>query len=168
MPLEINLNGIADDLLTEKDWTYGNRSSSASKKRRAYLYAKGISLWVRAAVGATRDQRSGEINLRKVADFLNQYQPEGVPITSFEGSKFVSMTISRLLYETEPRNTAWVEFEFEREVARLGDRLTPEGRKRLEAQRDEMIREGVELGRMMRMDDQPVRKPEHPFNLGLA
>jgi hypothetical protein len=113
----------------------------------------------------TRNPQTGEISPRKVADFLNEFQPEGYPIKTFDGGDFHPNTVSRLLYETESRNTAWVEFEFEREVARLGDKLTTKGRAGLESKRDEMIREGVELARFMRMDDQPVRKPDRrsPF-----
>ena len=154
------LISLSDDLLSEADWTYGNRSSGAAKRRRAYLFAQGIAKWVRVAVHNTRNKQTGEISPRKVADFLNDFQPEGIPIRSFEGGDFHPNTISRLLYETESRNTAWVEFEFEREVARLGDKLTPKGRADLEATRDALIREGVELGRMMRMDDQPVTRPD--------
>lgn len=166
MTAKIDLSHLmehSNDLLTEKDWTHGNRSSGAVKRRRAYLYAEGIAKWVRVAVQNTRDPQTGAISPRKVADFLNDLQPEGIPITTFEGGKFHPNTIARLLYETEARNTAWVEFEFEREVARLGDKLTPEVRSRLEATRDELIQQGVELARSMRMDDQPVRKPERPF-----
>lgn len=154
------LISVSDDLLSEADWTYGNRSSGAAKRRRAYLFAQGIAKWVRVAVHNTRNKQTGEISPRKVADFLNDFQPEGIPIRSFEGGDFHPNTISRLLYETESRNTAWVEFEFEREVARLGDKLTPKRRADLEATRDALIREGVELGRMMRMDDQPVTRPD--------
>lgn len=152
--------GVSNDILSEADWTYGNRSSGAAKRRRAYLYAKSIAAWVRVAVMNTRNPQTGDISPRKVADFLNDFQPEGIPIRSFEGGDFHPNTISRLLYETESRNTAWVEFEFEREVARLGDKLTPKGRADLEATRDALIREGVELGRMMRMDDQPITRPD--------
>ncbi len=165
-PLKIDLTDMIQhsaDLLSEADWTYGNRSSGAAKRRRAYLFAEGIAKWVRVAVHNTRNRQTGEISPRKVANFLNEFQPEGVPITSFDGGKFHPNTIARLLYETEAKNTAWVEFEFEREIARLGDKVTPELRGRIEARRDELIQQGVELGRFMRMDDQPVRKPERPF-----
>lgn len=160
-----HLISIPDDLLSEADWTYGNRSSGAVKRRRAYLFAKSISVWIRAAVMNTRNPQTGEISPRKVADFLNDFQPEGYPIKTFDGGDFHPNTVSRLLYETESRNTAWVEFEFEREVSRLGDKLTVTGRAELEGKRDEMIQEGVELARFMRMDDQPVRKPDRrsPF-----
>lgn len=152
--------GITDFRLEEKDWTFGNKSSTASKRRAAFDYAVGIADWVRAAVYNTRDPRTGAITLRKVADFLNTFQPNGVPILSMNGSAFAPMTVSRLLYETETKHTSWVQFEFDREVARLGDKLTPEARSSLEKKRDALIAKGVELGRYMRMDDQPVKKPD--------
>ncbi|MBB5709692.1 hypothetical protein [Sphingomonas xinjiangensis] len=157
----VNLDGaVSRDILAEKDWILGNQSSTAEKRRRAFDYASGVAKWVRVAVHNTRNPNTGVISLRKVAKFLNNFQPEGFPILSQEGKPFAATTVSRLLYETETKNTGWVEFEFEREIARLGDKLTPEIRKKLEAKRDELIQRGVELGRYMRMDDAPVRKPD--------
>lgn len=152
--------GFTDLRLEEKDWTFGNKSSTASKRRAAFEYATGVAQWVRVAVHSTRDPRTGAITLRKVADFLNTFQPNGVPILSMNRCAFAPMTVSRLLYETETKHTSWVQFEFNREVARLGDKLTSERRLTLEAKRDAMIARGVELGRYMRMDDQPVKKSD--------
>lgn len=140
----------------DEDREKGRIIGTATKRKASIAYAKSVLPHVREAVLEARRSDRGE-SLRAIADWLNTRNP---PVLTQKGRRFRAQTVSRLLYQTEEHIREAAEFEFKvaagilRYKARALKQKPDAGEiARLEAERDRIIAEGVELGRQMRAED---------------